>query len=209
MSLISQLGNVAPNTGTYISVMTDNFDKIEEYTFQLQDYLNQPALQGKSDTYYKTDNVLSQGRGFFSWLSLLDTNVAVIIFLMMIVGCVTLISGMLIIILERKKFIGLMRALGASTAKIRNVFIYMAIKIAFIGIAIGDIIVLILLYLQDRYHFLPLEADSYYIDYVPVYLPAYIVVALNAGVLLVTYLVLVLPSRFVGKISPAESMVRA
>ncbi|MCH5222791.1 MAG: ABC transporter permease [Muribaculaceae bacterium] len=209
MSLISQLGNVAPNTGTYISVMTDNFDKIEEYTFQLQDYLNQPALQGKSDTYYKTDNVLSQGRGFFSWLSLLDTNVAVIIILMMIVGCVTLISGMLIIILERKKFIGLMRALGASTAKIRNVFIYMAIKIAFIGIAIGDIIVLILLYLQDRYHFLPLEADSYYIDYVPVYLPTYIVVALNSGVLLVTYLVLVLPSRFVGKISPAESMVRA
>ena len=101
-----------------------------------------------------------------------------------------------------------MRALGASTSKIRNVFIYMAVKIAFIGIAAGDIFILLLLYFQQKYHFLHLDADAYYIDFVPVFLPGWIVVALNAGVLLVAYLVLVLPSRFVGKISPAESMLK-
>lgn len=209
MNLITQLGNLPENTGTYIVVHTDNFDKIGEYTQILQERLNRGLAYGETEAFYRTDNVLSQGRGFFSWLSLLDTNVVVIIVLMMVVGCVTLVSGMLIIILERKKFIGLMRALGAPANKIRNVFVYMAVKIAFIGIFIGDLIILILLYYQEEYHFLQLDADSYYINFVPVHLPGWIVVALDAGVLLVAYLVLVLPSRFVGKISPAESMVRA
>lgn len=209
MPLIAQLGELGEETGTYIVIHTDNFDKIPEYTRQLQAELNQAAALGNSDTFYRCDNVLFQGRGFFSWLSLLDTNVIIIIILMMVVGCVTLVSGMLIIILERKKFIGLMRALGAPTSKIRNVFIYMAVRIAFIGIAIGDAVIILLLYFQYKYHFLQLDADAYYIDFVPVYLPGWIVAILDAGVLLVTYVVLVLPSRFVGKISPAESMIKA
>lgn len=208
MALIAQIGELPENTGTYLVVQTDDFDKIPEYTIELQQLLNQGTMYGENEFFYRTDNVLSQGRGFFSWLNLLDTNVVVIIILMLIVGSVTLVSGMMIIILERKKFIGLMRALGASTSKIRMVFIYMAVKIAVIGIALGDCIILILLYLQERNHFLTLDPDAYYIDFVPVHLPWWIVVAVNAGVLLVTYLVLVLPSRFVGKISPADTMLR-
>lgn len=209
MQLVAQLGNLPDSTGTYIVIQTDNFDNIPEYTAALQMRINEAVAKGESQSFYRTDNVLSQGRGFFSWLSLLDTNVIVIITLMMVVGCVTLVSGMLIIILERKKFIGLMRALGASTSKIRNVFIYMSVRIAFWGIIIGDLIILLILYFQEQYHYLRLDADAYYIDFVPVFLPGWIVVALNSGVILVTYLVLVLPSRFVGKISPAESMLRA
>lgn len=207
MPLVTQMGDLPDNSGTYIMLQTDKFDNIPEYTQELQYIFNQAVSNGDTNNYYRTDNVLSQGRGFFSWLSLLDTNVVVIITLMMIVGCVTLVSGMLIIILERKKFIGLMRALGANTTTIRNVFILMALKIAVIGIAIGDILILLLLYFQQKYHFLKLDAESYYIDFVPVYLPGWIVVALNVGVLFVTYLVLVLPSRFVGKISPAETLL--
>ena len=208
MPLIQQLANLPDSTGTYIVIQTKDFDNIPDYTLQLQERFNMAIAQGETESYYRTDNVLSQGRGFFGWLSLLDTNVVVIIVLMMIVGCVTLVSGMLIIILERKKFIGLMRALGAAAGKIRNVFIYMAIKIAFIGNAIGDLVILLLLYFQEQYHFLQLDADSYYIDFVPVFLPGWIVIALNAGVLLVAYLVLVLPSRFVGKISPSETLIK-
>lgn len=209
MPLVAQLGNLPENTGTYLVLYSDDFDKIQDYTYELQDRLNKAVAYGEASEFYRSDNVLSQGRGFFSWLSLLDTNVVVIIILMMVVGCVTLVSGMLIIILERKKFIGLMRALGASTAKIRNVFIYMAVRIAFIGVALGDIVILVILYLQQRNHFLRLDADSYYIDFVPVFLPGWIVAAIDGGVLLVAYLVLVLPSRFVGKISPAETMLQS
>ena len=208
INLVSQMGNIPENTGTYIIVYTDNFDKIDEYTFLLQDALNKSALKGESDDWYRTDNVLSQGRGFFSWLSLLDMNVIVIIILMMIVGCVTLVSGMLIIILERKKFIGLMRAMGAPAKKIRNVFIFMAIKISLFGILIGNLVVLTFLGLQHKYHFIKLDADSYYIDYMPVSISIWMIIFLNLGVLLITYLVLVLPARFVGKISPAESIIR-
>lgn len=209
MPLVARLGNLDEGSGTYIVIQTDDFDKVGDYTLQLQERINRDVAYGETNYFYRTDNVLSQGRGFFSWLSLLDTNVVVIIILMMVVGCVTLVSGMLIIILERKKFIGLMRALGANTGKIRAVFIYMAIRISFIGILIGDILVLLFLYFQATYHFIPLDADSYYIDFVPVSLPEWIIPALDGGVLLVTYFVLVLPSRFVGKISPVESMVRS
>ena len=209
MPLVEQLGNLPEQTGTYIMLQTDDFEKVPEYTAVLQEEINRAVAYGETDSYYRTDNVLSQGRGFFSWLSLLDTNVVVIIILMMVVGCVTLVSGMMIIILEKKKFIGLMRALGAPANKIRSVFIYLAVRISFIGILIGDLIILGLLYAQATYHFMVLDPDSYYIDFVPVFLPGWIVVALNAGVLFVTYLVLVLPSRFVGKISPVESMVRS
>lgn len=209
MALVSQLGNLPEDTGTYIVLTTDDFNKVGEYTHTLQNLLSEGAAYGETEYYYRTDNVLNQGRGFFSWLSLLDTNVVVIIVLMMVVGCVTLVSGMLILILEKKKFIGLMRVLGAPTSKIRKVFIYMAVKISFWGIIIGDILIWGLLYYQDRSHFLRLDADAYYIDFVPVYLPGWIIAVIDGGVLLVSYLVLVLPSRFVGKISPAETMVKA
>lgn len=205
MPLIAKLGNIGENTGTYLVIQTDNFDNIPGYTLSLQEKFNRAVANGTTDSFYRTDNVLNQGRGFFGWLSLLDTNVVVIIILMMVVGCITLISGMLIIILERKNFIVLMRSLGSDTIHIRNVFIYMAVRIAFIGILVGDAVILLLLYFQQCYHFLRLDADAYYIDFVPVYLPGWIVLALNAGVIFIAYLVLVLPSRFVGKLRMVAS----
>lgn len=209
MGLVAKLGNLPEDTGTYIIIQTTDFDKIPEYTNLLQMKINRGVATGETEYFYRTDNVYNQGRGFFGWLSLLDTNVIVIIILMMTVGCITLISGMLIIILERKKFIGLMRALGAPTNKIQQVFIIMALRIAIIGLSIGNIAIILLLYFQRKYHILQLDPDSYYIDYVPVDLTWWIIVCLNVGVIFVTYLILVLPSKFVGKISPAESMIKS
>lgn len=206
LPLVRQLGGIEEDQGTYLQITTDNFDKIEDYTYAIQQHLNNAYSDGRIFRFYRTENVLKQGIGFFSWLSLLDTNVIVILVLMMTVGCVTLVSGMLIIILEKKRFIGLMRSIGAPVGKIRKVFIYIAVRIAFIGLLIGNALMLTFLYCQDKYHFLPLDADSYYIDFVPVHLSWLAVVILNIGVLIVTYLVLVLPSRFVAGISPAETM---
>lgn len=206
LPLIQQLGQLDADQGTYMLVQTDNFEKIHEYTFQLQRHLNEALEDGRLPRLYHLDNVLNQSVGYFSWLSLLDTNVVVVIVLMMIVGCITLISGMLIIILEKKSFIGMMKALGAPTNKVRAIFVYIALRIAIYGLLIGNILILALLFLQQRYHFMPLDADSYYIDYVPVRISWLSILLLNIGVLIVTYLVLILPSRFVSKISPVESM---
>lgn len=206
LPLIQQLGMLDADQGTYMLVQTDDFDKIQEYTLQLQRHLNEALEDGRLPRLYHLDNVLNQSIGYFSWLSLLDTNVVVVIVLMMIVGCITLISGMLIIILEKKSFIGMMKALGAPTQKVRSIFVYIALRIALYGLLIGNILILGLLFLQQRYHFMPLDADSYYIDYVPVQISWFSILLLNIGVLIVTYLVLILPSRFVSKISPVESM---
>ena len=206
LGLVQQLGSIDSGQGTYLQIATDNLENINEKTLILQERLNEATADGRLFRLYRTDNVLNQGAGFFNWLSLLDTNVVVILILMMTVGCVTLISGMLIIIMERKKFIGLMKSLGARTGKIRNVFILVALKIALLGLIIGNVIILTFLYFQATEHFLPLDGDSYYIDFVPVSLDWQTVLLLNAGVLFVIYLVLILPSRFVAGISPSETM---
>lgn len=206
LPLVQQMGQIDSDQGTYIQVFTDDFDKIDDYTMRLQQKLNEAVADGRIYRFYKTDNVLSQGIGYFSWLSLLDTNVVVVLVLMMIVGCITLISGMLIIIIEKKRFIGTMKALGAPTGKVRRVFVYLAVRIALWGILIGNLIMVTLLLVQEKTHIVPLDAESYYIDFVPVSLSPLHIVLLDVGVVVITYFVLILPSRFVARISPAETM---
>ncbi len=206
LPLVQQLGGIGENQGTYLQLTTNDFDRIPEYTSLLQSRLNEALEDGRLFRLYKTDNVLNQGMGYFSWLNLLDTNVVVILFLMMTVGCITLVSGMLIIIIEKKRFIGMMKALGAPTDKVRRVFVYLAIRVALWGMIIGNVVMISLMYVQEKTHFIPLDAESYYIDFVPVKLSWIGIALLNAGVLVVTYLVLILPSRFVAGISPAETM---
>ena len=206
IGLVQQLGSIGEKQGTYLQIITDNFNNIDDYTIILQQHLNEAAAEGNLFRLYRTDNVLRQGAGFFGWLSLLDTNVVVILILMMIVGSVTLISGMLIIILEKKKFIGLMKSLGTPTSKLRNIFIWIALRIGGWGILVGNFVALIILYVQREQHFLHLDADAYYIDFVPVSLSWQSVVILNLGVLFIIYCVLILPSRFVAGISPSETL---
>lgn len=206
LPLVQQLGQIDSDQGTYLQISTDNFDNIADYTLDIQQRLNAALAEGHLFKLYRTDNVLSQGSGFFSWLSLLDMNVIVVLSLMMIVGCVTLVSGMLIIIIEKKKFIGMMKALGTPTSKIRTIFVFLAIRVALWGMLIGNVIMLSFLFIQKETHFLPLDPDSYYIDFVPVVISWPAVILLNVGVLLITYLVLILPSRFVAGITPAETM---
>lgn len=206
LPLVQQMGQISNDQGTYLQIFTDDFDRIDEYTVRLRQRLNEARTDGRLPVYYKTDNVLSQGAGYFSWLNLLDTNVVVVLVLMMIVGCVTLVSGMLIIIIEKKRFIGIMKALGSPTAKVRQVFVYLAVRVALWGILLGNAIMATLLIIQEKTHFLSLDPESYYIDFVPVSLNPFHIVLLDAGVIVITYFVLILPSRFVARISPSETM---
>ncbi len=206
LPIVQHLGDIQENQGTYVQIMTNDFDKIAENSVRLQYILNENIADGTLFRLYRIDNVLNQGMGFFNWLQLLDTNVVVVLVLMMIVGAITLISGMLILIIDKKRFIGLMKAMGAPTTKVRKVFVYLAIRIALLGMLIGNVVMLTLIYVQWKTHFLPLDAESYYIDFVPVSISWLPIVALNVGVLVIMYFVLILPSKFVAGISPAETM---
>lgn len=195
-----------PNQGSSILITTSDFSRLDEETSYLQDTLNKAFADGLIYKSYYLENAHVQGASYFHWLSMLDTNVIVVLTLMMIVGCVTLVSGMLTIILDKKRFIGLVKALGASNGKVRQVFIYLALRVALLGMVIGNALIIALLLIQDKYHIFKLDATSYYIDFVPVEMNWNAFAILNVGVLIVIYFTLIFPSRIIAKISPSETM---
>ncbi len=206
LSLIQKLGQINSNQGTSLLIDIDNFNNIEEYTAQIQNTLNRALAEGEVFRYYRVDNARQRGSGYFAWLDMLDTNVIVILVLMTFVACVTLISGMLIIILDKKRFIGLIRSLGATEKKVRKIFVYMALRVAVTGLLFGNILILGFLYCQDKWHFMRLDPEAYYIDFVPVEFNAISILVLNIATVFIIYICLILPSYFAAKISPAETM---
>lgn len=206
LSTINRIADLRPGQASVMQITVSDFSRLDDITDDLQQNLIEGLKNGEINTVYRLDNAHSSGAGYFRWLSLLDMNVIVILTLMIAVGCITLVSGMLIMILDKRRFIGLMKALGMSTRALRKVFVYLAVRVTIRGLIIGNAIGLGLLWIQDRTHFIPLDAESYYIDFVPVSINWVDVLALNLGVLVIVYLVLILPSRFVARISPAETM---
>lgn len=205
-SLSETFTGLKPNQGSSILITTKDFNNIDEETVMLQNILNEAVADGLIYKQYSLENAHVQGASYFHWLSMLDTNVIVVLTLMMIVGCVTLVSGMLTIILDKKRFIGLIKALGASNGKVRQVFIYLALRVAVVGMTIGNVLIIALLIVQDRLHVFTLDASSYYIDFVPVEMNWTAFAFLNLGVITVVYLTLIFPSQIITNISPSETM---
>lgn len=206
LQLMQKLNKLSENQGSALSIVTNDFDNLANNTADFRDSIVRAIKDGRLYRYYTVDNALNQGAGYFTWLQLLDMNVIVILVLMTFVACVTLISGMLIIILDNKRFIGLIRSLGAPVKMVRKIFIYMAMRVGGIGLLTGNVFIITFLYLQQRFHFLPLDPDAYYIDFVPVDLTWESALILNAAIIVIVYLVLILPSWFVAKISPSETL---
>lgn len=206
LPMIQKIAGISSTQGTSLQIHTDNFEQIDLYTDDVNRSLAEALASGLIYKTYRIENAKTQGQSYFNWLALLDTNVAVILVLMIIVAVATLISGMLILILDKKRFIGSTRAMGASIKGVRRVFVYLALKVALYGMIIGNALMLTFLYCQDRWHFLPLDADAYYIDFVPVEINWWYIAILNAGCFIMIYLSLIIPSRFVSKISPTDAM---
>lgn len=142
----------------------------------------------------------------FSWLDLLDLNVWIILAIMTAVAVVTMISGLLIIILERTTMIGVIKALGARNSTVRHTFLWFAAFIIGKGLLIGDALALVLILLQKLTGFAKLDPQTYYVDVVPVELDWTLIVALNIATMLIALFVLIAPSYLVSHIHPAKSM---
>ena len=142
----------------------------------------------------------------FSWLDLLDLNVWIILAIMTAVAVVTMISGLLIIILERTTMIGVLKALGARNSTVRHTFLWFAAFIIGKGLLIGDALALALILLQKLTGFAKLDPHTYYVDVVPVELDWTLIVALNIATMLIALFVLIAPSYLVSHIHPAKSM---
>ena len=142
----------------------------------------------------------------FDWLKLQDMNVIIILTLMILVAIITMISALLILILERTNTIGLLKALGCKTWNIRKIFLIIASNIALKGIFWGNLIGLSLVFVQKYSGIIKLSQESYYVSVVPIQINFFHLLVLNLATLLITIMALVIPSVIISAISPVKAI---
>lgn len=142
----------------------------------------------------------------FDWLKLQDMNVIIILTLMILVAIITMISALLILILERTNTIGLLKALGYKNWNIRKIFLIIASNIALKGIFWGNLIGLSLAFLQKYYGIIKLSQESYYVSVVPIQINFFYLLVLNLATLIITIMALVIPSVIISAISPVKAI---
>ena len=182
----------------------DNFDNLQPIAERVAAKVNRTV--DRYGNTYSSATVQELNPQIFSWLDLMDLNVWIILALMVAVAGVTMISGLLIIILERTRMIGVLKALGARNKTIRHIFLWFATFIIGRGLVIGNIIGLGLIALQRYTGLVRLDPQTYYVSKVPVEFNWPIIIALNVATLLICVFVLVAPSYLVTYIHPAKSM---
>ena len=155
---------------------------------------------------YSSTTIQENYPQIFSWLDLLDLNVWIILALMVCVAGFTMISGLLIIILERTNMIGVLKALGAKNKTVRHTFLWFAVFIIGKGMLIGNVIGIGLILFQQFTGIIKLDPSTYYVSTVPVELNIPIIILINLVTLLVSVFVLIAPSYLISHIHPAKSM---
>lgn len=142
----------------------------------------------------------------FDWLQLQDINVLIILVLMILVSAITMISTLLILILERTNMIGILKSLGMSNSRIRRIFLYNAVYIIGLGMFWGNLLGFSISLIQSKTGLITLPQESYYMSVVPIYLNGWTILLLNIFTLLICYLMLILPSLIVTRISPMKAI---
>lgn len=140
------------------------------------------------------------------WISIFDTNIFIILFIMMIVVIINMVMVILILILERTSAIGILKTLGSNNQEIMKIFIYQALFMMIPGLVAGNLIALSSLLIQDYFGVIQLPPENYFISKAPVYLSWEIFLFVNLGTILITALVLYLPSLLIRKISPSKAI---
>ena len=180
-----------------IEVIIDNFDEIDNVTQELYDETSS-AL-----------NVLSIKERFpeiFNWIALFDINVLLIIIIMILVGGINMITALLVTVLEKASLIGVLKTLGSSNNSIRSIFLINGTYLISLGMVIGNLISILIIFLQNKIGFINLDPETYYVSELPFDFNFSSILFLNIGVLVLCFLMLILPSLVITKISPSESV---
>ncbi len=207
IALLQNVNGWTMDQGNYVGINLKDVDNIEQNAYSLYGML---ALQSIGDnetsTVYNVTNTHQNNIAFFTWLGMLDMNVVIILVLMIIVSGFTLIAALLMVVLERIKMIGLMKALGTTNSSIRRIFIFLTHKIIFKSIIIGNILGIGLGLLQKYFHIIKLDPDAYYMNYVPIDINPTSLLLLNIAIIVISYLTLLGPSYIVSTIKPTSTM---
>ncbi|GET33208.1 ABC transporter permease [Prolixibacter bellariivorans] len=202
---IQRLNNWTSDQVSGFEVSLNNFDQIDRMTQEVrnltlryEDQKNLPVL--------RTVSIKLKYPQIFDWLNLLDMNVWVILGLILIVAGFNMVSGLLILILERTNMIGVMKALGTENMSVRKVFLYLSTFLIGKGMLWGNIIGLLICFLQAQFGIIKLDPTSYYVNTVPINLKLLHFVLLNIGTLVITVSMLVIPSWYISRITPDKAI---
>lgn len=201
---INKLNGWEPDQYSGAELQVNDFSQLNLITMRI---LNK--VKNTVDHYgetYSAENITEMNPQIFSWLDLMDMNVWIILALMTAVAGVTMISGLLIIILEHTQMIGILKALGSRNRQIRHIFLWFSTFIIGRGLLFGNIIGLGCILLQKWLGLITLDPQTYYVSVVPVEINIPLIIALNLATLLICIIVLIAPSYLISHIHPAKSM---
>nr|MBR6146542.1 ABC transporter permease [Paludibacteraceae bacterium] len=204
MATIRQLNQWDEIQASGIEVRISDFSQLDEVANEVY-FATANRMDGEGNAYY-TQTIEDLNPTIFAWLRLLDMNVVVIIILMLAVSAMNIISGLIILILGSIQTIGLLKSLGATNRFIRRIFLTDAAFLVVEGMVLGNVLGLVLCWIQHTFHLLPLEPTSYYVSFVPIAWTWSAWALLNIGTLVLIMLILLLPASIVSRISPARTM---
>lgn len=194
---VRKLNNWDADQVAGFEVFLDAFESVESMRDQINDMIGYDL---------KATSIKERYPQIFDWLELQDINVVVIIVLMILVAGITMVSALLVIILERANMIGILKALGIRTWSVRKIFLYQSVYIILRGLFWGNVFGIGLALLQKYGRILPLPQESYYIQAVPVNLTFEAILLLNAMALIICTVMLIVPSYIVSKITPIKAI---
>ena len=201
---VNRLNNWKGDRVTGVELEVVDYDRLEDVKENIREKVDL-QVNRYGNTYY-TQTVEENNPQIFAWLDLLDMNVWVILILMTGVAGFTMISGLLIIILERTNMIGILKAVGADNLAIRKIFLSFSVFLIGRGMLWGNLIGLAFVVIQSQFRLFKLDPATYYVDSVPVEFNVWWWVLLNVCTMLVSVLMLVGPSFLITRIHPAKSI---
>lgn len=194
---IQKINKWTENQVGAFEVFIDDFTQIKEKGEEI--YKEIPPT-------YNSITIEEKYYSIFEWLKLFDFNIIIILIVMIIVATINMIVALLVLILERTQMIGILKALGANNWNIRKIFLYNASYLIFRGLLIGNTVAIGLLLIQKYFGIIKLNPENYYVTVAPVDINLLHIAALNLGTIFICFLVLLIPSYIITKISPVKAI---
>ena len=199
LSNLQKLKGWKENEVSLIEIKVSDFSNINHVRnnieVSVEDYYNKNVI-----------SIMDLHPQIFDWLQLQDVNVRVIIVLMLVVALVNVITSLLILILEKIKFIGILKSLGISNWSIRKIFIYNAMYLSSKGVLFGNLIAFLLLFIQYYFQIISLNPETYYMEIVPVSFDIFSFFMLNIGILIACFVAMIVPTIIITKISVVKAV---
>ena len=201
---LQKLNNWTDNQISGFEVLIEDFSQLDKMTEDVRDIVG--FHFNPDGTKLKVLSIKEKYPQMFDWLNLTDMNVWIILIIITLVAGFNMISGLLILILERTNMIGILKAMGTRNWSIRKIFLYQSGFLISKGLLWGNIIGISICLLQAQFQIFKLDPSSYYLDAVPINLKLWHILALNFGTLLVTVLMLIIPSYIISRLSPEKTI---